>query len=530
LHLFAFKKKLGIRDVQEVTAASGGMEGEGEHMSTGEENVLATTAEDTPFSVDLSTMLTHLNNYSVMAGLREGVEYAKKREQDVPEYKIGGFEGKYSDTEMEESTPIPQTVEELLGRLVSPKPKEKLQQSVMYRLHRIAFSELLNGVDDCRRAIIISQANAGAREWLKCAPFIPQLRLSAEAFSWSLFKWLGGVTSEDEEAKNCTHCRRYGEDTSGDHVAKCRVGRGRIARHDNIVQIISKIVRASGRQVRVEDRGADAAFGQGGPDITVHNFPEEGVDSYIEVAITSPVNDKARAKASKESLVATAQMQHVKKTKYANGAEQSGMHLYTSTFETTGALGRDTRKLVSALLKTAEEVGRLEKMVPSNVVWSSASPKHFCYQLLSVTMRRSLHRQALDRAMAIMRKANPRQQREVTTTDWGAKARGGASTRARHSNRRQKPTPPPSSRDLRSVQRVDAQAQNSSGEDSDWMKVDGPGTSAISQHVSSPPSSESQVCTTPSPIPPKSETASQQSDAPAIPAEGTCAQINVASQ
>ena len=132
--------------------------------------------------------------------------------------------------------------------------------------------------------------------------------------------------------------------------------------------------------------------------------------------------------------------------------------------------------------------------------------------------------------MAIMRKANPRQQREVTTTDWGAKARGGASTRARHSNRRQKPTPPPSSRDLRSVQRVDAQAQNSSGEDSDWMKVDGPGTSAISQHVSSPPSSESQVCTTPSPIPPKSETASQQSDAPAIPAEGTCAQINVASQ
>ena len=279
---------------------------------------------------------------------------------------------------------LPEEELDLLNRL-QHKPGEKIQHAYITAAQGLAYATVNQMMEARRLPLLTSQQQSGASDWLKCAPFTKELHLSPEEYCWSVEKLLGMHTTFDETAASCTSCTTtQTKEDKWDHAASCKIGGMLIARHNAFLYMLAKLLKLVGYSVAVEERAVYEGTGNGGPDITVTNMPVEGEKTFVEVSVTNPTVHGAAAAAT--PLRAAKIVSDAKMKKYRQVAASNGMQLRTAVFESTGALGIDTRSLLKDIVARGESVGKT--MVPQQAPYLSDTPKKYIWQMSSVLMRK----------------------------------------------------------------------------------------------------------------------------------------------
>eukprot|EP00047_Mylnosiga_fluctuans_P024706 m.168526 g.168526 ORF g.168526 m.168526 type:complete len:511 (+) comp9910_c1_seq9:3197-4729(+) len=260
-----------------------------------------------------------------------------------------------------------------LRNLVHSSPGVKLQRIFSEAVHRRHLLELYEHAEPGEQARLISQAQEGAVAYLWAIPSEPELSLSDAVMRSSLRTQLGipvgpdGRSVEEILARcTCNQNKRPGEqpasslDTPADatvigacdaanDMANCSKGSGLIARHDGIVATGVAMIRSCDHEVIPEERATYLATGNGGPDMTVKNFPRQGCNAFVEVSITNPSQASLRQDAARFPLIAARDRERQKIDKYVEVALSNNMRLHPFVVEAHGALGPHAIKLIKTL-------------------------------------------------------------------------------------------------------------------------------------------------------------------------------------
>lgn len=293
---------------------------------------------------------------AVYKSMVDGLQHLQDAKARVAHFNIP-LKGKFGPKADERMAALPKTVDELL-RLASTAPgggpHTRIQQAFSTAHQRVGLSDVFNSTAADQHPRLVSQMQAGAKDWLMCAPFETELRLNQPEFVWSVVKHLGKSTPQDEVAGECAEVRSA--EQKRDHVDVCKIGGGLIHRHDAVVSTVARIAKLSGLKVAVEERASYEGFGNGGPDLTVDGLPEAGHSTFVEVSITSPTIHGS--KGAQIPLYA-AEMRHMEKhKKYKEASAHNGKGLWPVVFESTGAQGKGAVGFVKKCVKLGTEYGR----------------------------------------------------------------------------------------------------------------------------------------------------------------------------
>jgi hypothetical protein len=250
------------------------------------------------------------------------------------------------------------------------------------------FVRAYNDTHEERRAVMVSQTQQGASDWLDCVPFIPELCIKPEAFAWNVQRWTGGSTRLEQvaAARECG-CGSGTSEGKWDHVDNCKRGGFLQLRHDRIVRQITNLFSRAGATAQAEQRGSYEAFGQGGPDIVVRDLVHINTEMLVEVAVTNPT---AHGKSAAVRVgVAAANRERSKHNKYDDKAKQHDVQLRVAVVETTGGLGKTFRDLIKLATTRAKQNNR--SLVPDSAPWSSSRPAVLFRQCVSATLRSSAY-------------------------------------------------------------------------------------------------------------------------------------------
>ena len=292
------------------------------------------------------------------------------------------------DSEMTKVQELPTKLQEAVRKSML-NPQHKLQHEYAEGLNWSKFARhFTEKVDPKHHPRLQSQFQEGATEWLTCAPSEPALRFSPKEFPWAVSKWLGARTSWDKEVLKCEELRAGDNKHAWDHINICKKGGGPIIRHDAVKAAIAETCKAAGFRVVMEERALYEGMGNGGPDITVYDFPMQGKNSFVEVSVPNP---SAHSSISATKPLATAeQATESKLTKYRLAAEKNEMDLWVAVVESTGGFSRSLSTLIRSMAKFSS-VNNKGDAVPTKASWLSTSFRKYHSQKIAVALQKGCY-------------------------------------------------------------------------------------------------------------------------------------------
>jgi len=333
----------------------------------------------------------HFQEAYTLQGCRQALDLVKEQVAYVCDPESGvrpGLPGLQSRMQ-NQAQALSLTVEDALQRTLQA-PKEKIQRKYAEVSHWAKCQQVFVSMEEKKRPRFQSQMQYGANGWLMAAPSERALQLQPHEFVWSVEKWLGAKTNWDDDMMECT-CTGKAHSNKWDHINSCRMGGGLIRRHDNVKLAVGEMCRAAGLTIAFEERAKYEGTGNGGPDITVNNFPSAGVNTFIEVSVTNPTS---HAESGKIPLYAAAKACTMKQEKYASIAKNNGMQLRTAVVESPGAFSTPLRSLISEVVAVAKKNGK-ENDVPTTATWLARSFRPYHTQRISVALRRGAYDMAV---------------------------------------------------------------------------------------------------------------------------------------
>ena len=266
---------------------------------------------------------------------------------------------------------LPQTEADLITKAAAG---DRLQHQLSDVLHRFGLALIYLGAPRQERIKIVSMTQRGASAFLNAIPTETGLMVASSYFTWMVRRRLGcsATRAEDRLAAQECVCRsgaQASEQAQEQHAFNCKLGGGNQRRHDRIRDTIADMFRMVGYNVHVEPRAQYSAFGQGGPDIEVLNFPSVGIDTFVEVSVINPAsydNDVAQ----REPLVAAAHREKTKTESYAADVQtMTRKALRVAVVESTGGLGLQLADLIKQLDRVFKDK-HLE--LPETTTWTTS--------------------------------------------------------------------------------------------------------------------------------------------------------------
>jgi hypothetical protein len=303
---------------------------------------------------------------------------------------VGCFRAGYADFTVEKDDKLPGTVAHLAAYAANrPAQLQGRFSELVHRARRHEFDKRLaddtandpGGGATARLAMFKSATQRGASTFLTMLPSDEHLRLGNHAFVVGCALRLGltppsVIPANLVGVRCCATAGDNGSHLTMHHTSSCHnnAGGGTTARHNAVVATLETCLRRALAPCLHEPRIVGDAFE--GPD-TLVDFGVKRV--AVDVTIRNPTAATVVTAAAKTPLTACARAEDQKAHHYAAAHVAAGIGFLTLAFETTGAMGKQTRLFFDAYRTHLEQ----------NVPVQPAFPQTFaCTSFYNYTLQR----------------------------------------------------------------------------------------------------------------------------------------------
>ena len=153
------------------------------------------------------------------------------------------------------------------------------------------------------------------------------------------------------------------------------------------------MLRDAGIACTIEPRATMEAFGNGGPDILAHGFPQNDVTTSIEVAVVNPMQQSMAQNAARFPLHAASCRTAAKLHKYEAATAANHLNNYTAVVEVTGALSSQFTNIIKDCARKATK--RPEAAIQRvKSYWSTNTSARYWRQRIAVKLHRESYEMA----------------------------------------------------------------------------------------------------------------------------------------
>jgi hypothetical protein len=248
------------------------------------------------------------------------------------------------------STSIYDSFNKLVENPLTSDHKELSQRELSSQIDSLALKNLLSSSPEIDRARLYSILGPNANAWLSVIPSAKLgLSFSTRQFQNSMKLYLGlQVYPKDSACRQCQKpCDKYGI-----HSLICKNTGDMIAKHNSIRDVIYLFCKDAGLNVVKEKSGllGDNYKDKRRPaDVFISNFSLNS-DYCLDIAITSPLQNKYVTKASNTEGYAATSYYSKKMSLYAKAVEAEDMTFQPIVFESYGRIAPES---LPTLLKIA---------------------------------------------------------------------------------------------------------------------------------------------------------------------------------
>jgi hypothetical protein len=250
----------------------------------------------------------------------------------------------------------------------------KIQQRMCIPLHRALQASLKQQQPGIARTRLVATSRYGASAAFAAIPSADFFTIPNTAMSFKIAHHLGCPKTEAMEIDRASRClckrRPVTEIARLTHSLNCLKGGGPIRRHNLVAEQINSMFVTAGFSTTLEPR-QHSDSGHAGPDIEVRGYPSVSQSTYVEVAVTNPIQPRF---VNSQNPAAAAEAREADKIgKYVDYAKDRKHELSITIVEAYGGFGKPLKEAIAKCATNAKTLGRSL----AGATW--ASPAFFPY-------------------------------------------------------------------------------------------------------------------------------------------------------